>query len=928
MTRKSGIWDCKSALMIALITAVALGGCSRGQSSLEYLKDAERYHASGDDKSAIIQLKNALQKDPNNGDARFLLGKIYSDNGNFAAAEDELQMAMQLEKDRGKVQVVLGGVYLGRGEFQKIIDGLQSEPAMSAQTKAEVFALRGNAYLGLGKKNEAGAAFSEALKLIPGYQEALLGQARLAALDKKLDDSLKLVGSAIANDPKSVKAWLMKGDLLRAQSNNDEAMNAYREILKFDQGNIPAHVSMASLDLVAGKNDDAQKEIAELNRIQPNNLMARYLQALLYFRKSKFSEARDEMLQVLKSAPDHMPSILLMGAIDYSLNSLEEAQKYLGRFVGAFPSNAYARKLLAATQLKLKQPSDALKTLSPLLGDLNPDPMVQSLAAEAYTETGDYTKAAQYLEAVTTLSPDNAGLRTQLGLTRVASGQTERAISDFEAAAKLDPSHLEADTALALTYLGKKQFDQALATARKMSAKEPKNPIYYNLEGAAYVGKGDIADARKSFGLALGANPAYVPANLNLATLDMQDKDAPAARKRLDSVLSVDKNNLQAMLMLSSIAHEAGQVKEEQDWLDRAVKSNPEVIQPRIALVRYYLLQRNPKAALGAAQAAVTDLPKDPQALDLLGGAQIAAGQSKQAVDTFQKLVGMVPRSPVAYYRLATAQMVDQDNPSAAASLAKALELKPDYLDADNALISLDVKAKNYSAAEKIAKDVQQRFPKSPLGLYLEGDIMIAQKQFGRAADVFQKAQNLSPSSGGMMKLHSAMSESGNARRADVMAMQWIKLHPRDILVRKYMAEILAREGNSKAAMEQYGFVLAADPNDVEALNNIAMLYQETNNPLAEEMARKAGKLAPDNPQIMDTLGWILVGKGNVKDGLPLLQKAAAALPEAPEIHYHYAVALAKSGDKSRARQELQNILNAGKSFSERSDAESLMKQL
>jgi len=50
------------------------------------------------------------------------------------------------------------------------------------------------------------------------------------------------------------------------------------------------------------------------------------------------------------------------------------------------------------------------------------------------------------------------------------------------------------------------------------------------------------------------------------------------------------------------------------------------------------------------------------------------------------------------------------------------------------------------------------------------------------------------------------------------------------------------------------------------ALNGLAWLYHENGKPGALVMARKASKLAPDNPAIQDTYGWILVQSGG---GLP-----------------------------------------------------------
>ena len=76
------------------------------------------------------------------------------------------------------------------------------------------------------------------------------------------------------------------------------------------------------------------------------------------------------------------------------------------------------------------------------------------------------------------------------------------------------------------------------------------------------------------------------------------------------------------------------------------------------------------------------------------------------------------------------------------------------------------------------------------------------------------------------------------------------------------------------------------------------------------------------------TLGWILVEQGNTARGLPLLQKAVSLAPEAAEIRYHFALGLVKSGDKSKARKELQQLLATGKTFPRIEEAKALLKQL
>ena len=92
--------------------------------------------------------------------------------------------------------------------------------------------------------------------------------------------------------------------------------------------------------------------------------------------------------------------------------------------------------------------------------------------------------------------------------------------------------------------------------------------------------------------------------------------------------------------------------------------------------------------------------------------------------------------------------------------------------------------------------------------------------------------------------------------------------------------------------------------------------------------AERAYKVAANNASVMDTLGWMLVEQGNVERGLPLLQKAVGSNPNAPEIRYHLAVGLHKSGDKNGARKELETLLAQNKPFAQLDEARSLLKTL
>jgi Flp pilus assembly protein TadD len=103
--------------------------------------------------------------------------------------------------------------------------------------------------------------------------------------------------------------------------------------------------------------------------------------------------------------------------------------------------------------------------------------------------------------------------------------------------------------------------------------------------------------------------------------------------------------------------------------------------------------------------------------------------------------------------------------------------------------------------------------------------------------------------------------------------------------------------------------VITAEPDDSPTLNNYANLLLQLNDPAAQAQAEKALKLSPSNPFYADTLGWILIQKGQLETGLRHLREARLRSPESGEIRFHLAYALARNGRKAEAKEELSAAL-------------------
>jgi len=78
----------------------------------------------------------------------------------------------------------------------------------------------------------------------------------------------------------------------------------------------------------------------------------------------------------------------------------------------------------------------------------------------------------------------------------------------------------------------------------------------------------------------------------------------------------------------------------------------------------------------------------------------------------------------------------------------------------------------------------------------------------------------------------------------------------------------------------------------------------------------------------MDTYGWVLLAQGKREQGLDLLQKAAIAAPENPDIAYHAISALHDTGAVAKAREQLERLLAKHSEFSTRKDAEALLARM
>jgi putative PEP-CTERM system TPR-repeat lipoprotein len=917
-------------LPIALMLAVTftLPGCHRDANLTEQerIQRAKDFEDKGNLKGSIIELKNAIEKNPNSPQARLLLGQIYLKAGMGAEAEKELTKAEKLGVNHETIQIQLGEALLLMGENKRVLDEIQAGSQTSKINLARIQQIRADALLNRGKLNDACSLYQQSMDTDRNNPPTYWGLAKCAVAKKDTTKAKELLDAALKIDDKQSLTWVMVGDLERFKNNAQGALAAYTNALKLDPNNLSALEQRITINLSVGQVEPARKDLDHLMGLAPKSVAASYLQALFNFRQAKYSEARDALQGVFKITDNHAPSILLAGATAYALGSYQQAESYLNRFLGSYPGNVYARKVLAEVQIKQNNPDRALETLLPLLSSDTKDAQVLALAGEVYLRNKDYNKAMGYLDRASELDPKNATVKTSLAAGHLAEGESDKALAELEQAASLSEKAGQADLALVVLHLKDKEYDKALQAIANLEKKLPNNPVTQNLRAVALLGKQDRTGARKALEQALVIQPNFFPAAVNLARIDVADNKPDAARKRFEAILDKDKNNIQAMMALADLAAFEKKESDYVSWLEKAVKADPKAIKPRAALTRYYLAKKENQKALTLANEAVNNNPGSLDALNLLGATQMATGDKAASITTFTRMTQKAPQSPGNLLKLALAQIANKQIGKARVNLQQAIHLKPDFLQAQDTLMQLELEDNKPDAALQIARQIQIQQPKSPIGFDREADILLVQKKFTQAIKAHEQALARGAGSSGLIKLYRALSLGGDTKAADQRLNAWIKQHPKDTAVRTFAAELYVLTNRNQDAITQYEELQKVSPNDVSILNNLANLYQREKDSRALAMAEQASKLAPNQPSVQDTLGWILVENGQVSRGLDLLRKAISNVPKGTSIRYHYAVALARSGDKLGAKKELANIINSGQKFPEIDEAKALLK--
>lgn len=913
--------------LVAVVMTLQLGGC--GKSGTDALAAAKARAAKNDDAGAEIDLKNFLQRQPESGEARYLLGLLLQKRGDGAAALIELQRALDQKYPSTLVVPAIASSLLAQGKYKQIIDEFAKTDLGDPIATAELQARVAQAMYFDGDIPGAIDLINKAAAVAPALEPVQLTKAGFLAQAGDTVQSLAVLEGLIAKKPDSHLAWTMKGQVEGVNPATAQAAQlSLRKAAELKPLEIAPRAGLITLALQKADLEGARKELALLQKLAPKQLTTQFFEAHLAYAEGRYTDAQSAYQAILRELPLHPQVLLAAAETELKLDATAQAETLTAKVLTQLPNNLLARQIQAQVYLRMGQPAKAIASLSSALENPRATPQILALAAQAQLLNGNPGAAEQLYARMAALKPTEPQLRTLLAAAALDRQPDQLVYNELRTIAAEDTG-TSADMALVSTYMRRGLPDEALKALAAIDRKRPKDPNQRLLRGQILAVKQDLAGARAAFEEALVVSPGNLKAVVALASLDIRANKPDAARDRLKALLKQQPRNAKAMLALAEVlGSDPNQSAERRKLLDAAVQADPTDTDARTALVAYHWDMGEGKSALVAAHAATAALPRSVEMLELLAWCQQRLGEPSQALTAYGKIVAVAPRNPRGHVGATAVHLRTGDLESARRSIERGLQAIPGNLDILSQSVALHLMKRQADQALSIARTVQKEQPNLATGWLLEAEVEGSQQHWVATAAAYRKALDKSPPAGVLPKYLHVLKLAGKEADAKAFAEAQLKARPNDVELLFYMADIAQQAGDLKRAQRLYEDLLQRNGDHALALNNLATVHLAQKQPGALPLARRAALLAPREAAVLDTLAQSLASEGKVDEAVTTQRLAVRRAPNLPDFRLTLAKLLISKGDRAEAKQELAGLADIGKGYANQAEVTKLLAEL
>tara|TARA_R110002074_G_scaffold183361_1_gene348474 strand:+ start:527 stop:3163 length:2637 start_codon:yes stop_codon:yes gene_type:complete len=859
-----------SGLVLAgslLVAAPLLTGCNNNTDSsqaLSHVTRAETYADQGQFRSALLELKNAIQKDPDNVEHIVRLADLYLQVGAAKEASELLEPWMTEQSEA--VGLTLARAYVEQGKQLSATETLALQSPNSPEEQLEASLIRAEALRRSGEAAEALALYNNLATSNSSNIKAIEGVLQIQISLGRDTQAIEAADEWLAKNEAAPEVLYWKGLAQYRLNQLEQASNTLTDAV----GVIPTSdiflpirrnvLSTLSRVLTEqGQITDAQIYNRILSENQNSGAREQGQAAMAAIKDGNFEEAKTILRDTLKLDPENEQIALLLGAVSAGTGELEEGAQLL------------------------------TENLDP---ETTPTPFIRA-ATMAQIDTGDREAALKTLDRAIKARPNDNELLAMHGILALSlPGRENDGIASFSKAISNEPERVRLRLALAKHYLQKNQPEQALSQLR----------------------------------MAFTTNPADWATTSTYLNVLIQQGEKQEAGEIRDSLLNGYGDQPRAILLASIADKELGNPDAAKKRLEKLVKENPELQAPKVALASLYAQLGQREMAVNMLVAAATLTPDAIRPLQQAGQVYIqdhtlaearnwlasvakTHPELKPNTDTLTALIA-INQGNLADARAALSQWKDNDSVTARraygqlllaeakaatdnkewsqarAKAAEAIALEPENIGLALLPVRIAQKEGKMEDAFSVLDAVEKTHGEVPATI-LSRTRLLQQQKGPTAAYEYLSERWQATSNIQLMPVLTRLAKAEAPGSLDGLTESWLNEASQNLAAHLARAEWLMTDNQETAAANHYEQVLARQPNNVAALNNLAWVLRKEDPGHALELAQRASEVAPNNPAVLDTYGWILHLTGKHAEAKTAIEKATTLAPDNEEIAAH-----------------------------------------
>jgi len=496
-----------------------------------------------------------------------------------------------------------------------------------------------------------------------------------------------------------------------------------------------------------------------------------------------------------------------------------------------------------------------------------------------------------------TKDPSTLTLFAELALER---GDCRLAAEDYAAAAQ----HSAAPIARRASEVGLacEHLPAAWQSVQRWRALAPADPDAATTCAAIALKLYKIQPARAAVATAIAAAGANADARIaELTSAFVEEAEAPAVLAVMGAAVG-PKPSPQTLTVLAALALDAYDTARAARYAHQALETDPDLNAAKRVLARVYVMQGDAAEAIAEAREVSANDPK--KSAFELAEVLVALDRGEEARQELERLRPAGRTAIEVDQRLAILSFEAGD-------LAEAQRRFTDLAAGGNVgegviLYLADIASRDGDAPAALSG--YRQLENSSLALTARtraAAILMADDRAAAFAllDDYAVAHPEQSFSLTITKAH-LLADHGESDAAVALLQAALERHPRHPSLEYELSVLLERSGNVQDSIATLEHMLSERPEDSNILN--ALGYTLTDHdlqlPRAERLIRRALVVTPDNPAVLDSLGWVRFKRGDVHGAVPILQHAYAIGRDA-DIAAHLGEALWRSGDESRARK-------------------------